>query len=440
MMQKILLVTLLFCLMSINQDGIFTMGIKSEAQTCPANQKRYIREPDGESVFSWFIGVLRSVGNRIGSFLSSATTEEGEGDIANNAGGDAPTNFNIWTTLSSLGQISSTYGQPLVFTGGSNSLINTIEIPETGPPEDADCNGDLGGLAYLDGCGRCVGGNTILYPCYVPPVRSDTTEPTIDVNCDTIAINNSNLLTGLLNSIDTTWQMKNMRNNLKYRMHEVGLAIYPYNNNGTIVNKVTAYDTSGSSQNVTLIYTPHTKAWVHSHIYKTSNNVKIAPGPSPRDIYTLMKVWKTQVDTFGTNNFFASFVLAGDSSSEYALAITDTNKIKAFLLQYPLDSVIDTRDSVLADSVMVPNRKINGWNGDVENVNSFYSLFIEAYKKLSAANYYKEELDHFATVHLMKHFDMGIKLYMKNDGNFKELNPYTDSSTGKISYKIKICL
>ncbi len=54
-----------------------------------------------------------------------------------------------------------------------NSLTNT-------PVPINDCNGDLGGSAYIDACGDCVGGNTGLNPCdLVTDVRIDNCPSTI---------------------------------------------------------------------------------------------------------------------------------------------------------------------------------------------------------------------------------------------------------------------
>ena len=47
--------------------------------------------------------------------------------------------------------------------GCDSTVVTTLALDSTGCTYD--CNGDLNGSAYIDGCGSCVGGNTGLLPC-----------------------------------------------------------------------------------------------------------------------------------------------------------------------------------------------------------------------------------------------------------------------------------
>ena len=53
--------------------------------------------------------------------------------------------------------------------GGNAGVAKTVTFHVVDGPPVSDCNGVVGGSAYVDGCGTCVGGNTGLSPC-TPPV------------------------------------------------------------------------------------------------------------------------------------------------------------------------------------------------------------------------------------------------------------------------------
>ena len=55
---------------------------------------------------------------------------------------------------------------------GTAGVVETVTFHVVDGPPVVDCNGDLGGSAYIDGCDSCVGGNTGASPC-VPPVGCD---------------------------------------------------------------------------------------------------------------------------------------------------------------------------------------------------------------------------------------------------------------------------
>lgn len=55
----------------------------------------------------------------------------------------------------------------------SKTMMNYIEALGNAPI-CVDCFGDLGGMAYIDACGNCVGGNTGLQPCPTCPAQGGT--------------------------------------------------------------------------------------------------------------------------------------------------------------------------------------------------------------------------------------------------------------------------
>ena len=78
--------------------------------------------------------------------------------------GDNGSKYFPWNPATGFYQIegrpySKRYGKGVV---GVSEIINIVVIDGNLIP---DCNGDLGGTAYLDSCGVCVGGNTGLNPC-----------------------------------------------------------------------------------------------------------------------------------------------------------------------------------------------------------------------------------------------------------------------------------
>ena len=73
----------------------------------------------------------------------------------------------------------------IVFTSTINSELGDVDIQTaTQSIHCVDCNGDLGGTAYIDSCGNCVGGNTGDLPCI--PFTPTVTVSISNTDCDSL--------------------------------------------------------------------------------------------------------------------------------------------------------------------------------------------------------------------------------------------------------------
>ena len=73
----------------------------------------------------------------------------------------------------------------IVFTSTINSELGDVDIQTAIQSiHCVDCNGDLGGTAYIDSCGNCVGGNTGDLPCI--PFTPTVTVSISNTDCDSL--------------------------------------------------------------------------------------------------------------------------------------------------------------------------------------------------------------------------------------------------------------
>ncbi len=78
-------------------------------------------------------------------------------------GGNA-TNYHAWDPIPGTYVVTAT---PYSMSNGNGTMgtAYSVTVHIKGVPPTVDCNGDLGGSAYLDSCGVCVGGTTGKTPC-----------------------------------------------------------------------------------------------------------------------------------------------------------------------------------------------------------------------------------------------------------------------------------
>lgn len=77
--------------------------------------------------------------------------------------GDRNGDFNAWNVtpgVYTLSAIPYSNGNA----GGSQGIAETVTFTVFADPPLVDCNGELGGTAYIDACGQCAGGNTGITP------------------------------------------------------------------------------------------------------------------------------------------------------------------------------------------------------------------------------------------------------------------------------------
>ena len=101
-----------------------------------------------------------------------------------------PDNNNVTSGNSQNITLSGIFINPnpsiITFTSSINSELGDVDVQNfLFTVECNDCNGDLGGSAYIDSCGNCVGGNTGNSPCI-------SFSPTVSVslsntNCDSLS-------------------------------------------------------------------------------------------------------------------------------------------------------------------------------------------------------------------------------------------------------------
>ena len=257
----------------------------------------------------------------------------------------------------------------------------------------------------------------------VDTTRKDTLQPK-RVNCDSTANANGQKLTAILDSVEHTPQMRDLRANAQKRKYEAGLSIYKFPFNPDSTYQVSDYDTSGTTNNVSIGYTNWSVATVHVHPLKDSTGNFNVDGQSPVDFFSVLNMWKI----FLKHRFQTSYVISA-RGTEYAVTITDTNLVKTFLAR-------NTRSSILNDT----GKYKNNWAGDEFVEKSLYGQYFNAYNNFISEGYAKDYAEDYANVYMIDNLNMGIKMYKKESGQFKELNTsvITDS-TGKDHYKVKEC-
>ena len=103
--------------------------------------------------------------------------------------------------------------------------------------------------------------------------------------------------------------------------------------------------------------------------------------------------------------------------------------------------MIDSRDSVsLNDTTKILNLQKNDWNGSDTAMKKFQGQYNQAVKDFIDEGYPKEYLEDYANVYILSKYNVGVKMFRKEEGEFKELNFYeTIDSFGKKHKKISIC-
>ncbi len=81
---------------------------------------------------------------------------------------------------------------------GTQGVAKTVTFHVVAGPPAPDCNGDVGGTAYVDGCGNCVGGNTGNAPCTPTAGCGEFIETNglVVVEMESIAVTSSNWYEG----------------------------------------------------------------------------------------------------------------------------------------------------------------------------------------------------------------------------------------------------
>ena len=132
---------------------------------------------------------VKSIDDFSGQVYSTFTIENTSNGILIIAN-SLPDNNNITSGNSQNITLSGIFINPspsnIIFTSSINSELGDVDIQNFSfTVECNDCNGDLGGSAYIDSCGNCVGGNTGNSPCiaFSPTVSVSLS----NTNCDSLS-------------------------------------------------------------------------------------------------------------------------------------------------------------------------------------------------------------------------------------------------------------
>jgi hypothetical protein len=244
----------------------------------------------------------------------------------------------------------------------------------------------------------------------------------VEVICnDTFAAKSSKYLTALMESANKLENMKNLRDSLSVRKFEVGMALNKYGSNDSLYSY--KYDTTGTSNMVTIQLNVGSIATIHTHPIEFSDDEKNVPSHSAGDIVETIENLKISPKAL------TSFVIAqGDTSSQdYALHIEDTALANKFLK--------DTLNTT--EKLVNLNNSKRSWKGKDDNAKSNRGKFIVYKQQFEDDEYSANDAELFAQAVMIKKLNMGASFYKKVDGVFKKIKVEYDTTNEK--YIIKIC-
>ncbi|MDA9612287.1 fibronectin type III domain-containing protein, partial [Flavobacteriales bacterium] len=132
---------------------------------------------------------VKAVDNATSQIYGSFTIENASGGILVVAT-SAPDNNNVTSGNSQIILLNGLFVNPnpttIIFTSTINSELGDIDYQNsTETIECVDCNGDLGGTAFTDSCGNCVGGNTGDAACI--PFTPTVSVSLSNTDCDSLS-------------------------------------------------------------------------------------------------------------------------------------------------------------------------------------------------------------------------------------------------------------
>ena len=288
-------------------------------------------------------------------------------------------------------------------------------------------------------------GNTTTTPVTAPPtisialdsdviiktlVKDTTRKDTVKLTkkpCDSGQIARGQLATSIMNAIDTTPEIKKIRDSAVNGIFESGVSVI----NDT-ADKYRPYRlVLGDSQHVA----PATKsllhkivATVHSHPVSRDSMYVNINSPSLDDVYNLLTAHIGDSINTGNSDYNIVYVISGDGT-EWALMMDSPLNAKNFLQQYPMDSAYD------AKNVDWSNNFIDSTTG-----RSLQDNFKSIKNNLLYRRHYPNEIvEALANVLMLnQQHNSGIKLLKKENGAFKELsfNPSSVDKDGNSEMKI----
>ena len=428
----------------------------------------------------WLGSLFQAIGEVTGNFINMLGMALDGGGGGGEGFASTPDPAAIWALLNTSSVAYGTPNAPVYGPGGSIAALDPgwqISVSTLiYSPDAQDCAGVYGGSSFLDDCGNCVGGTTGLLPCYVPRdcagvlngraridscgkcvlgitgllpctkdcagawggiagpdgcdtcaggtsgiARCDTVKP-LKVICDSPAIANGNSLTNVLDSaaLESAY-IQQLKDSALNSPNEAGISITKIS-----FRRGTTYGTfnfQGGNDNSVEIETydsiRNIIAGIHTHPAGRANT------PSPGDLYHLIE------GNMGNKNYFADYVFAYDDSAQMAIMITDTALAHTFFNAHPKDSTVQ-------------GAPVNDWSNSTKNSATKQTLYQDYFKIMvgmfNNEHYPLSMIQTYANVRVFGELNTGVKVFIKQDGQFKQLSYETSiDATGIEHTKIKIC-
>jgi len=366
-----------------------------------------------------------------GSGYNSGNCPGGSGN-GGSGGGPTPSG-GAPTTESPSDPTSTPGGIHIVIIGANNGGIN---IPTSGSTTTNDNGGGTstnnGGTAphilHFPTTNTTVGWTPILP--LKDSTRTDTLQPTRQPCGDSAK---SKVLDTIMKAIDSTSDMRKLRDSSSKVNYELGFSIEAYSSNGQPpYNFVPKYLDSGTAANpsVSAPYDNYTASNVHIH----DNLPNIIISPSPKDLFALMD-W-VATDTGRRRNFIGLFeIFAGPGNYQFAIMTTSDSASNSYYNNTAIGSVIDTIPTING----ALNPYLNNWAGDINNNKTPLGQFEIAINKLEENGYPNNMLNTYANVYMLQLLKIPIRTYIRDtDGKFKKMEVSLDSN-GNPQYNIIIC-
>lgn len=407
--------------------GIVSLqGVRAQSQTGCWNPN----SGSGGGFFNWLgtqisnaADAIANVANAIGEFFSSEDSGDGDGEQFGNEEGSEdwfepsgpPDNF--------FNPMDDDFFTPEGFSQDEWDIMNHLDYwyavyTNGGNPPTQDCAGVWGGSAYVGSCGICIGGRTGISQCSVDTIRTDTAKPT-KIICDSAANARGDKLTRIRDSINANNDVQKVKDSALHSPNEAGVSIT--NNSGTY-NSFN-FKTGGTNSVEVLTSSPGQNIIAGIHSHGKGLGKEAANSPSPADLYHLLEGHQSN------SNYIADFNFSHDST-EWALMISDPTAAASFLTSYPADSTLMRPD----------------WDTTAINT-ATGSRIIDHYRLMMAYLYHTEHypvemIQGYAnTVMYTQILNPGVRMYLKVNGQFKELNTeiIRDAAGTPIALKITIC-
>lgn len=244
--------------------------------------------------------------------------------------------------------------------------------------------------------------------------RTDTLNPIL-VNCDSIVNEKSQYLLNMMSVIDTTPEMKKIRDSSELLNYEIGFTIRTLGSNPPYKFKPYYVDNKGTTQNVPIITDWYSVGAVHLHP-KIMGTMKGNISPSPQDCAALLNLYNEP----RKSKFLSIHAVFPDSlRTEIAIMVDDTLKANQYVSSNVIANLVDTAKVKNGTS----NPQLNNWIGDINNPKTLAGQHKIAVNNFIKEGYPLELTDLYAQIYMLHMQNIPIKMYNREaDGTYKQLN------------------